>query len=126
MILNHLESITPKLVEYALDGLSLRHQAIASNIANINSIDYKPISVSFESQVNDIKNNFYDGSIGRAESHFEPLISYGKKQQKSITSAGIDMNTVQLNQNVIQYQALIKGMNHYISTLTLAVKEGRS
>lgn len=126
MILSQLESITPKLVGFALDGLSMRHQAIASNIANVNSIDYKPISVSFENQISDLRNSFYNTSVKNTDFHFDPVISYGNKQQKSDGSKGIDMNTVQLNQNVIQYHALIKGLDHYISTLSIAIKEGRN
>lgn len=126
MILNQLESITPQLVGFALDGLSMRHQAIASNIANVNSVDYKPISVSFENQINDLRNNFQNTSVENAPFHFEPIITYGNKHQKSNASMGVDMNAVQLNQNVIQYHALIKGLDHYISTLSIAIKEGRN
>jgi flagellar basal-body rod protein FlgB len=126
MILNQLESITPKLVGFALDGLSVRHQAIASNIANVNSVDYKPIRVSFENQISDIRNGFYNTSVKDTDFHFDPVISYGNKQHKSNGSTGIDMNTVHLNQNVIQYHALIKGLDHYISTLSIAIKEGRN
>jgi flagellar basal-body rod protein FlgB len=126
MILSPINSITPKLVEFALDGLSLRHQAIASNIANVNSEGYKPVSVSFENQLNVLKNSFYGGSMNETNFNFTPIVSYGKKQDKSVGSVGIDMNTVKLNQNVIQYQALIKGIDHYISTLSVAIKEGRN
>ena len=77
MILSQIDSITPKIVEFALDGLSLRHQAIASNIANINSVDYKPVSVSFENQISDLRNNFYNTSAQNTDFHFQPIISYG-------------------------------------------------
>lgn len=126
MILSQIDSITPKLVGFALDGLSMRHQAIASNIANTDSVDYKPISVSFENQISDLRNNFYNTSTQNTDFKFQPIISYASKSKKSNGSTGIDMNTVQLNQNVIQYHALIKGMNHYVSTLLIAIKEGRN
>ena len=35
----------------ALDAYALRHKAIASNIANINTVGYKPKSVTFEDQL---------------------------------------------------------------------------
>ncbi len=35
----------------ALDAYSLRHKAIASNIANINTAGYKPKTVTFEDQL---------------------------------------------------------------------------
>lgn len=125
MILSPLESITPQLVEFALDGLSMRHQAIASNIANVNSAGYKPVTVSFESQINDLRKSSYSLSDVSENFQFKPIISYGKSQQQSNGAVGIDMNTVKLNQNVVQYHALIKGIDHYISTLSIAIKEGR-
>lgn len=126
MILSQIESITPKLIGFALDGLTMRHQAIASNIANISSADYRPMKVSFEQQISAIRSDFYDDAVKNADIGFKPLVSYGSKQQMGNSSAGIDMNTVQLNQNVIQYHALIRGLEHYVSTLSIAVKEGRS
>lgn len=126
MMLEQIGSITPQIVEFALDGLTMRHQAIASNIANINSVGYKPITISFESQISDLRNKFDDGSVQGSDFHFDPIVSYGKTQEQAGGSAGIDMNTVQLNQNVIRYHALIKGMDHYISMLSIAVKEGRN
>lgn len=124
MIINQVESITPRIVELALDGLSMRHFAISSNIANANSVDYKPINVSFENQINDLRNNFYGNSNTNSDFHFDPVVTYGNKEQ-NMGNVGIDMNTVKLNQNVIQYHALIKGMGHYISMLSIAIKEGR-
>ena len=35
----------------ALDGLSLRSAATAQNIANVNSVNYRPVSVSFEEEL---------------------------------------------------------------------------
>lgn len=125
MILSQIDSITPKLIEFALDGLSLRHKAIASNIANVNSVDYRPISVSFENQIDSIRNDFYSDSAKSARLNFEPVLTFENPRSNN-NNIGIDMSTVELNQNVIQYHALIKGMDYYISTLSLAIKEGRS
>lgn len=124
MILTQIDAITPKIIEFALDGLALRHKAIASNIANINSDNYKPINVSFESQIDSLRSDFNNGSIKNDQSTYQPTISFGKKLQRN-ESVGIDMSTVQINQNTIQYHALIKGLDYYISTLSIAIKEGR-
>ena len=48
-----------------------------------------------------------------------------KKQSAESSNSSLDTSTVMLNQNVIQYQALIKGMQHYMSILSIAIKEGR-
>ncbi|EUJ10318.1 flagellar basal body protein [Methylophilaceae bacterium 11] len=117
-------AITPQIVGLALDGLSARHEAIASNIANVNAEGYRPISVSFESQLAGIVARG-QMEVGSNDASFSPVVSYGEKQSAEISNASIDMNTVKLNENVIQYHALIKGMQHYMTTLSTAIKEGR-
>jgi flagellar basal body rod protein FlgB len=46
-----VHSLTSVMVESALDGTSLRHMALASNIANAHAENYRPMQVEFESQV---------------------------------------------------------------------------
>lgn len=43
-----MESISAVLIGKALDGLTVRQAAIAQNIANANSPNYRPIRVSFD------------------------------------------------------------------------------
>lgn len=126
MLLNPINSATPQIVEFALDGLALRHQAIATNIANIDTVGYRPMNVSFERQILGMLNNQTPNNMAQTSFKQTPVVTYGKKQESSSNNTGIDMNTVLMNQNVIQYQALIKGLDHYISTLSIAVKEGRN
>lgn len=48
-----LESVTTLALTSALDGLSQRQRAIADNIANVNTPDYKAKVVSFEDKLRD-------------------------------------------------------------------------
>lgn len=123
-----ISGITSKAVEFALDGMALRQEAIASNIANYNSIGYKPIKVSFESAISDMlsnQNSIGSTSDGMSETKFSPNISYGSPIVGNTYGTGLDANLVMLNQNNIQYQALIKGFDKYASTIAQAIKEGR-
>lgn len=43
-----MDPITPALLLKAMDGLSMRAQVTAQNIANANSPRYRPLTVSFE------------------------------------------------------------------------------
>ncbi|PTS90568.1 hypothetical protein DBR17_01200 [Sphingomonas sp. HMWF008] len=43
-----MDAITPLIINKALDGLSLRQQATAQNIASASSRDFRPLQVSFE------------------------------------------------------------------------------
>lgn len=126
MLLDQTDSITPRIVEQALNGLSMRHEAIATNIANINTVGYRPISVSFESQLASLQKNYPVKDTQSSSFEIDPIISHGRKQTTGVNNSNIDANTVMLNQNVIQYHALIKGMQHYMAMLSTAVKEGRN
>lgn len=44
--------LTTKLLEKALDGLSLRQQAISNNMANVDTPNFKATEVSFEEDLN--------------------------------------------------------------------------
>jgi flagellar basal-body rod protein FlgB len=43
-----MDSVSAVLILKSLDGLSLRATATAQNIANANSVGYKPVRVTFE------------------------------------------------------------------------------
>ena len=47
----HLTSLTMSTVERSLDGMAARHQAIANNIANINTPSYVKREVDFEASL---------------------------------------------------------------------------
>jgi flagellar basal-body rod protein FlgB len=46
-----MSDLSTALIAKALDGLSLRSEAIAQNIANANSPGYRPVAVSFEASL---------------------------------------------------------------------------
>ena len=79
MTFDRIGSSTPRIVEMALDGLSMRQQAISSNIANANTIGYRPINVTFESQLSSINSQNTSMSYNESQYEFNPLITYGKK-----------------------------------------------
>ena len=54
-----MDLISTRTIEFAtlgLDGLSARHKAISSNIANADTPDYKRVDVTFEDQLSKIIN----------------------------------------------------------------------
>jgi len=116
--------ITSNIIGFALDGLSLRHQAIASNIANADVAGYRPVKVSFEDTIAAVQNE----SIHSADSalfDMTPSVSYGPPISGDSNRAALETEIVLLNQNVIQYQSLIKGLEKYKAAIAEAIKEGR-
>ena len=119
-----LDGITTKIVGFALDGLSLRHEAIASNIANNGTLGYRPTQVDFEGQLARLAEHLSVSDITpSSDISFEPQISLGAPIGSDITL--LERNLVMLNQNTLQYQALIKGLATYTSTIAEAIKEGK-
>jgi len=43
-----VDPVSAVIINKALDGLSMRSQATAENIANANSLDFRPVRVTFE------------------------------------------------------------------------------
>lgn len=52
-----MDPISLALIEKALEGLSLRQEFIAQNIANANSPSYQPVRVSFEEALRGAEQN---------------------------------------------------------------------
>lgn len=114
----HMGGLTAAAVGYALDGLSIRHEAIAMNMANANSQGYRPREVSFERHLAD----FIQG--GKAKTTL-PQITMQPASSTLMLQNSLEMQTVALNQNVLQYQALIAGYGKYMAAISTAVSEGR-
>ena len=99
---------TIDLVRLALDAALMRQTAIATNIANINTKDYQAMAVDFEKQLNE--------SNADTLANIKPMYTY------SDTPLSIDEQLASSVQNATQYRALIKGLNHKLAIMTLAVQ----
>jgi flagellar basal-body rod protein FlgB len=95
MIINFDNTI--QLVNQALDLALMRQTAIASNIANINTREYKTMSVEFENQMNPV---------------------YQQTDKPNL----IDEQIAASIENATQYRALIKGINHKLAIMKLAIQ----
>lgn len=113
-----LGGLTSAVIGYALDGLSARHEAIAMNIANANSQGYRPREVSFERSLDEF-------AQGRNPVAAPPRISMEQASSSVALRNSVEMQTVALNQNVLQYQALITGLDKYMATISTAINDGR-
>ena len=125
------EPVTKALLIKALDAATLRHQAIASNIANANSVNYRPLKVNFEQQLGFARAALAQGQSGLTSADIagiRPVLEQEPARSAGPTSSSavmLDMEMVKLSQNTIQYQALLKGMSQRGSIISLAVNEGK-
>ncbi|MFC4161853.1 hypothetical protein [Chitinimonas lacunae] len=117
------EAVTVSLVRLALDAASLRHQAIATNIANAGNAEHRPLRVSFEEQLDAARRELNSrGRVGTGSlSGVTPrLIGDAAPGERPL-----DLETANMAQNTMQYQALLKGLSKYMSIVSAAINEGK-
>lgn len=123
-----LSGATDKLVAMALDACSLRHQAIAQNIANVNNPGYVPVKTSFSEQLSAVLASS-KGSLDTAS--YQQLggvqvdATADVQQQATDPRVALEMEMVKLAQNTVHYQALLKGLGKSTAILSMAINEGR-
>jgi len=114
------------LVRAALDASSLRHEAIATNIANINTPGFKSLKVSFEDQLQGLVSSGQyknDEILKNRMKNTKPYIFETTNEQQTNQ---LDVEMVDMAKNTIHYQTLLKGLRGYGSIVKMAIKEGRS
>lgn len=99
---------TIQLISLALDASLMRQTAIANNIANVNTSNYQTMSVNFEQQLKD--------------SGLESTNTVKPFYEQSITRSPIDEQLALSVKNATQYRALIKGLNHKMAIMKLALQ----
>lgn len=102
---------TIQLVSLALDASLMRQTALANNIANINTENYKTLEVNFEQQLN--------------EHHLsaqEDLSLIRPYYQTSNHQSTIDEQMALNVQNITHYRALVKGLNQKLAIMKLALQ----
>lgn len=100
---------TIELVSLALDAALMRQTAITSNVAHVNTQGYQAMSVNFEEQLN-LLSSSDDSNI-----NIKPIYVQDDSPVK------LDEQVALSVQNATQYRALIKGLNHQLAIMELAV-----
>lgn len=122
-----MEAITTQALSLALDASTLRHQVLAQNIANANTLDYVPQRVSFESQMEEVVRGMQSrGSIdpkalSAVQFRMEPVIDANGQPGK----VQLDSEMADVARNAVHYQALVKGLSRHFAILNSAVNDGK-
>lgn len=119
-----IESVTTAVLGMALDAASLRHQAIATNIANVNTVGYAPQQVSFEAQLENARRSLDGGG------HIDSFTLAGVQARTEAAPGDtgpirLDVEMAKLAQNNVQYQTLVKVLNRHFAILNTAVSDGK-
>ena len=114
------EAVTSAIMRVALDGAALRHQAIAANIANAATPGYQPLKVSFESQLANARERLNGGeALQTVLADLSPSVEAAEGERRP----ALDLQVADMAQNVVQYQALLKGWSKRMSILSAAINE---
>lgn len=118
-----------ELIKKGLDVSALRQKAIASNIANINTPDYKVNKVEFEEYLNKSMdkvslNKTHDEHFGISNIlDIEPKME--KRETTSLNQNGnnvdIDIEMTELAANEIYYNILVQQLNAKLSNLNYVI-----
>jgi flagellar basal-body rod protein FlgB len=150
-----MTSLTSQVMNKALDGLSKRHKAIASNLANVDTPHYKRRDVSFEGAlshaIRDVKGQ---GALGRRQASNDeqlpmrvsrgehipighsaasiedvnPAISETQDMEYRMDGNSVDVETemVQLAKNTERFNAVAKMESGYFRGLRSIITGGGS
>lgn len=123
--------LTYQALTKAIEGSQRRQEAIASNLANLNTKNYKANRVSFEGELKKAlgeaqKHREFKNTANRID-HIVPKVV--KDQSSRMNNDG---NNVDLDQemslmaaNQILYQTLIQQLNQKYQTMSYVIHEGR-
>lgn len=124
-----MKDISYDLIKKALDVSALRQSTISSNIANINTPNYKVNKVEFERFLSEAKeginlkktNSMHFGTEGIRD--IEPVVE--KRMTTSIKDNGnnvdIDIEMTELAANEIYYSVLIQQLNSRLSNMNYVI-----
>ncbi len=126
-----IESITQASLSLALDAATLRHQAIAHNIANAGAEGFVPMRVKFSAHMDEARRQLSEGSrldqtsvVSWAQEGavIEPAVWGATGLPQAVQ---LDSEVAQMAQNAVHYQALLKGLSKHMGILASAVSEGK-
>ena len=125
-MLSIIDSNANALLSLALDAAGMRQQAIAHNIANVNSPGHQRVSVSFESRMAALRGP--DGKVAHPSladlSNYRPAFEYAQVGSAENTVA-LDQELAQLSETTLHQQALLKALNKHFALIGMAIAEGK-
>ena len=122
---------TYHLLTKAIEGTQRRQEAIASNLANLNTRDFKANRVSFEGE---LKKAIEDRKIGMSAetarqrvSQIEPKVvkDLGSRMNNDGNNVDLDQEMSLMAANQILYQTFIQQLNQKYQSMSYVIHEGR-
>ena len=120
-------NVTKELVSLALNAALARHNAIATNIANVNSEGFRPVHIRFDEQLALYQNRFvdrrFDGSAGRLIDSLKGSVTLA--ENTATEKVQLDSEVARMVQNAVHYQALLSAQGKMTAITRMAISGGR-
>lgn len=120
-------NVTTAALALALDAAALRQQAIASNIANVNTPGFAPLAVNFEEQLAEARRTLQSGRAldGHELAGVQPQLHAVRSEAGVTPAVQLDVEAAHLAQNSMQFQVLLKALSRHYGLLSSAVSDGK-
>ncbi len=126
------------LLTAALDGSSMKHNAISNNLANVNTPGYKKTTINFESELRSIMedktsklnlnktNKKHMGKEKASLQNFQPDMKINKdiSTRRDKNNVNPDIEMIELAKNTIMYNALADRISGKFTKLQSVISEG--
>jgi len=126
-----LKDVSTGILERGLSAASLRHQALAANIANVNTPGYKRADIDFGRILQDARqpkglSQTHPSHVGARNSGLD---SHVVRDTSSMRADGnnvdIDVEMVRVAENSLYYAALVRQLSDRFSRMRFVITEGR-
>ncbi|MFQ3549985.1 MAG: flagellar basal body rod protein FlgB [Armatimonadota bacterium] len=127
MIADFLSDITSKVIVKTLDASTLRHKAIANNIANAETPGYKRSQVVFETELARIMSGLSKESINEGVSNLTPVRQTDLFSPSNFNgnNVNIDAELTDLARNAMLFQAATVLLEGKGAMIRAAISEGK-
>jgi flagellar basal-body rod protein FlgB len=113
-------------VEDLLSWTSKRQQALAANIANMDTPGYRATDYSFDEQLAtiDLASTSSKHLAPLEETNHAQLYEVGTKTKQNGNTVDLEREMKEITKNALQYITLVQYLNQKIKTLRTAISEG--
>jgi flagellar basal-body rod protein FlgB len=111
-------------IERSLNITNERHGIIASNIANLDTPDYRAKDIDFKRAFKDAMEGTSVKLFRTNPRHFGSEISYAEPPSGGTDSVDIDKEMSKLAENNLRYRASVEVLLRKLSKLKFAIREG--
>ena len=119
-----LFDLTQAALDKALEGSSLRQQAIANNLANANTPGFKRSDVDFSSALADALDT-HDSTRQVDAISFDPKVDTTSTETADGNNVDVDVEMANLNENTVDYQALVSVAKARLHMIEIAIGGAR-